>query len=101
MEPFIHTRYITRSPNICDGKPTIVDTRIRVSQIALEYARLGWKPDEIVDAHPHLTLTQVHAALSYYYENLPLFQKEFVEDRASIEEIRQQYSAKTALIYAH
>ena len=40
------------------------------AQIAVEYERMGMSPDEIVDAHPHLTLAQAHDALSYYYENV-------------------------------
>ena len=62
-------RYVTTDPAVCDGKPIIAGTRTRVVQIAVEYDRLGWTPDEIVEAHPHLTLAQVHDALSYYYEH--------------------------------
>jgi len=89
------TRHISRDEKISGGKPVITGTRIRVSQIALEYERLGWSPDEIVDAHPHLTLSQVHAALSYYYENLPFFQKELMENKAALDEIRRLYPART------
>ena len=37
--------------------------------VQLEYDRLGLTPDEICDAHPGVTLAQVHAALSYYFEH--------------------------------
>lgn len=91
----VNTRYISQHEEMSGGKPVISGTRIRVSQIALEYERLGWSPDQIIDAHPHLTLPQVHAALSYYYDNLPLFQKELIENKGSLESIQRFYPAKT------
>jgi hypothetical protein len=30
---------------------------------------MGMSPDEIVSAYPTITLSDVHAALAYYYEN--------------------------------
>jgi len=42
---------------------------MRVSQIATEYERMGWTPDNILQAHPHLSLAAIHDALSYYYDN--------------------------------
>jgi hypothetical protein len=30
---------------------------------------MGMSPDEIVSEYPSITLTDVHAALAYYYEN--------------------------------
>jgi uncharacterized protein (DUF433 family) len=61
--------YVTQKKGVCDGKPVIAGTRIKVEQIVVEYERLGWSPDEVIQAHPHLTLAQIHDALSYYYEN--------------------------------
>jgi uncharacterized protein (DUF433 family) len=50
-------------------KPIVRGTDIKVSQIASEFEHLGMTPDEIVEAHPHLTLADVHAALAYYYDH--------------------------------
>ena len=61
--------YVTRQPGICGGKPVIAGTRIKVAQISLEYDVMGWTADQILQAHPHLTLAQIHDALSYNYEN--------------------------------
>lgn len=44
-------------------------TRIRVVDIAVEYEYMNCSPDDIITAHPHLRLEQVHDALSYYYEH--------------------------------
>jgi uncharacterized protein (DUF433 family) len=59
--------YIVQDEGICGGQPRIAGTRLKVQHIALEYERLGWMPDQICDAHPEVTLAQVHAALAYYY----------------------------------
>jgi uncharacterized protein (DUF433 family) len=60
---------ITRNKEICGGQPHITGTRIKVQHIAIEYDRMGWSPDQICDAHPDLTLAQVHSAISYYYSH--------------------------------
>jgi uncharacterized protein (DUF433 family) len=83
--------YITRKQGVCGGKPVIVGTRIKVSQIAIEYNRMGWSADEIVQAHPHLTLAQIHDALSYYYDHLQEINTEIREGEQLIEELRKQY----------
>ena len=59
--------YIVQDEGICGGQPRIAGTRLKVQHIALEYERLGWTPDQICDAHPEVSLAQIHAALSYYY----------------------------------
>jgi len=61
--------YIGVDERVCGGSPVIKGTRMRVVDIAIEYEYLNYTPDEIVNAHPHLRLEQVHDALSYYYEN--------------------------------
>jgi uncharacterized protein (DUF433 family) len=61
--------YISRSEKISMGTPVITGTRVRVIDVAMEYERIGLTPDQIVEAHPHLTLEAVHDALSYYYGN--------------------------------
>lgn len=84
--------YIARQKGVCGGKPVIKGTRIRVAQVAIEYERLGWSPDEIVRAHPHLTLAQVHDALSYYYENIDEMNAEIIRDEQVVEELKKAYS---------
>ena len=49
------------------GIAYIAGTRMKVAQIARERMELGYSAEDIVDSHTHLTLAQIHAALSYYY----------------------------------
>lgn len=83
--------YITRRQDVCGGKPIIAETRIKVAQIAIEFEHMGWTPDEIIQAHPHLTLAQVHDALSYYYENAEEINGEIRESELMVEELRKLY----------
>lgn len=86
--------YIERKPGVCGGKPVIVGTRIKVTHIAIEYERLGWTPDQIIDAHPHLTLAAVHDALSYYYENQTALDADIRAEEEFVAELRQKYPSK-------
>jgi uncharacterized protein (DUF433 family) len=61
--------HIESNPEISAGQPHITGTRITVSIVAREVEYLRMSADEVVAAHPHLTLAQVHAALAYFYDH--------------------------------
>lgn len=69
----------------------IVGTDIKVSQIASEHEHLGMSPDEIVEAHPHVTLADVHAALSYYYDHADEIRRDWDDTDALVEALRKRY----------
>ncbi|MBW7897493.1 hypothetical protein B188_23160 [Candidatus Brocadiaceae bacterium B188] len=71
--------YITSKEDIGGGKPVIVGTRTRVANI-VAYYRLGFSPEELAREFPHLTLSQIHDALSYYYEHQRDIDKEIDEN---------------------
>ena len=56
------------SPRIAGGAPIIQGTRIAVRAIA-GYYQLGMSVDEILQSLPHLTQSQVHAALTFYFDH--------------------------------
>ena len=60
---------IVITPGTCGGKPRIAGHRIKVADVAIWYERMGMNPDEIVSTWPSLTLSDVHAALAYYYDH--------------------------------
>jgi uncharacterized protein (DUF433 family) len=61
--------HVKITSGIRGGKPTIADHRIRVMDIVLWHNKLGWSPDEIVSQFPQLTLADVYAALTYYWDH--------------------------------
>ena len=52
------------------GVARVSGTRSKVSQIVCD-VRNGLSPEEIHVAYPHLSLGQIHVALSYYYDHRP------------------------------
>jgi uncharacterized protein (DUF433 family) len=51
------------------GIAWLAGTKVKVLEVALDKIAHGWSPDEIHFQHPHLSLAQIHAALTWYYEN--------------------------------
>jgi uncharacterized protein (DUF433 family) len=66
----------------------IAGTRTRVQDIYALAEIQGRTPDEIVTALPHLSLGQVHAALSYYFDHRDQILSEVHEDGELIRTIR-------------
>jgi uncharacterized protein (DUF433 family) len=54
------------------GVAWLDDTNVKVVEVVLEHLAHGASPEEIRDQHRgYMTLAQIHAALSYYYDNQP------------------------------
>jgi uncharacterized protein (DUF433 family) len=52
-----------------EGHVWIEGANTTVIQIAMDKYAHGWSAEEIQAQHPHLSLAQIHAALSYYYDH--------------------------------
>lgn len=88
------TEHITKTPGVCGGKACIADTRIRVMDIVIGYEHLGLSADEVVDQFPALTLSDVHAALAYYYDHREEIREDLRRNDELAEKFRAQYPAK-------
>jgi uncharacterized protein (DUF433 family) len=71
--------YITTKADTGGGCPIIRGSRTKVSNI-VAYYRLGLTPEELAREFPHLTLSQIHDALSYYYEHQAEIDREIDDD---------------------
>ena len=92
MQPVRRTSdHVDASP----PRPVVAGTDIKVSQIASEYEHLGMTPDDIIEAHGHLTLADVHAALAYYYDHRDAIRREWEEADALIATLRAQYPSRS------
>ena len=58
------------------GVAWIGGTKVKVTEILLDKLAYGWSPEEIHFQHPHLSLAQIHGALTYYYENQSQFDEQ-------------------------
>jgi uncharacterized protein (DUF433 family) len=60
--------YIIRNKEILEGEPVIKGTRTPVRAI-VEWWKFGASPEEILENLPHLTLSRIFDALSYYADH--------------------------------
>jgi uncharacterized protein (DUF433 family) len=78
---------ITRDPHFRDGKPCIAGTGVSVRRVIGLY-QMGVSPEEIALDFGHISLAQVHAAITYYFANQQQMDKEI---RAEEEEEERLY----------
>ena len=67
LEHYVYS-HITKIPGVCGGKATLDGRRVRVMDIVVLHQQ-GETPEQMLEAYDFLNLAQIHAALSYYYEN--------------------------------
>ena len=84
------------------GRAWIDDTHTKVIEVVLDKLAYGWSPEEIHVQHAYLSMAQIHAALSYYYDHQAEFDAEIARQlqefdalRATVEDspIRQRLRA--------
>lgn len=51
------------------GVAWVTGSNTKVIEIVVDKLANGSSPEEIHFQHPHLSLSQIHAALAYYYDN--------------------------------
>jgi uncharacterized protein (DUF433 family) len=79
---------ILSTPGIRGGKPRIAGHRITVSDVAIWHERMGMSPDDIVSEYPTITLSDVHAALAYYYDHRDAVDREILEGDEFVRKLR-------------
>ena len=84
------TDRIKKDPGIQGGKACIAGHRIRVMDIVIWHEDLNLSPDGIVAAYPQLSLSDVHAALAYYFDNVD----EILNDIRGNDELADQLRAR-------
>ena len=84
---------IVRTPEIRGGRPRIAGTGVTVRRIVGWY-KLGLSPEEIADEFGHLSLAQVHAALTYYHANREEIEADIAAEEAEADRLEQDYDPK-------
>ncbi|MBI2985643.1 MAG: DUF433 domain-containing protein [Deltaproteobacteria bacterium] len=85
--------HIERRTGVRGGVPVIAGTGIRVLDVAVRYEVMRMSPEEIMVGLPHLTLPQIHAALSYYYAHKAELDKEWKASLKKIARLRKKHSS--------
>jgi uncharacterized protein (DUF433 family) len=52
-----------------DGIPYIAGTTMKIVELVTSHLAYGWSPAELHFQYPHITLSQIHSALSYYWDH--------------------------------
>ena len=81
---------IVSTPGTCGGRPRIDGHRVTVEDVVGWHERQGLSPDEIVSAHPGLTLADVYAALAYYFENRDQINADILAGEHFVQEMKAQ-----------
>jgi uncharacterized protein (DUF433 family) len=87
--------HIEITPGIAGGKPRIIGRRIKVQDIAIWHERLGMSADEIAEEHD-LSLADIHAALTYYFDHRSDIDRDIAEGEAFVEALRARTPSKVA-----
>ncbi len=74
------------------GVPLIAGTTMKVIELILEQTAYGWSAAELHFQHPYLSLGQIHSALAYYWDHKDELDRDIVQRRARVEELRRSPS---------
>jgi uncharacterized protein (DUF433 family) len=69
------------------GVAWITGANTKVIEVVLDKIAYGWSPEEMHFQHPYLSLAQIHAALSYYYEHQEELDPEIARRHAEVEKM--------------
>jgi uncharacterized protein (DUF433 family) len=86
-------RHIEVTPGVAGGKPHIAGHRITVQNVVIWHEWMGLSADEIA-AEYNLTLSEVYAALAYYYDHRAEIDESIRADEAFVEELRRVTPSK-------
>lgn len=95
METTTLDRYIESTPGILGGKPRIAGHRISVQNIVVWHEHLGMSVDEIAQQYD-LKLSEVHAALAYYFDHVDEINDQIRKDDEFVVEMRKKYPSIVA-----
>ena len=75
------------------GRAWVDDTNVKVIEIVLDHISYGWNAEAIQEHHPHLSLTQVYAALAWYYDHQLEMDAEIARQGEQLRELRASVAA--------
>lgn len=88
-------QHIEITPGVVSGKPHIAGHRITVQNVVIWHEWMGRSADEITTEYG-LTLADVYAALTYYYDHRLEIDQAIKDDNAFVEALRQKTPSKMA-----
>jgi hypothetical protein len=71
--------------------------RTRVAMIVADVWR-GWSVEEIVRQYPYLTLAEVHAAMTYYFDHREEIENELISEYREVEDWKKAHPTSPLLL---
>ena len=78
-----------------DGVAIISGTTTKVIEIVQDHLAHHWDAEDICRQYPYLSLAQVHAALTYYYDHQQEIEQEIDRRRQLAAELKAKLSDNT------
>jgi len=82
------------------GVPKIRGTSMKVIELITERLAYGWSPEELHFQHPYLSLSQIHAALAYYWDHADELDREIDERLKRMERLQRKGKEKRSTLVA-
>jgi uncharacterized protein (DUF433 family) len=82
--------HIELTPGVCGGRPRVAGTRIRVQDVYVWHELQGRTADDIVASFPSLTLSDVHAALAYYFDHQDEIASQMRADDEFVQQLKNE-----------
>jgi len=86
-------QHIESKPDVLNGKPKIVGRRVSVQHVVVLHEKMGKSIDEIATEFD-LSLAEIHAALSYYFDHRERIDADIKKDQAIIKELKGEIPTK-------
>lgn len=72
------------------GVPVIDGTSMKIVELVSVRTAYGWSPEELHFQHPYLSLSQIHAALAYYWDHQADLDQNIARRLQEMESLRHQ-----------
>ncbi|MBE7380167.1 MAG: DUF433 domain-containing protein [Leptolyngbya sp. SIO1E4] len=79
-------KYIELDEN---GVAFIADSTMKVSELITAHLTDGWSPEELHFQYPHISLSKVYSALSYYWDYKESVEAEIQQRLERVETLRR------------
>ena len=70
--------------------PIIAGTTLKVVELIMAQTAYGWSPEELHFQHPYLTMSQIYAALAYYWEHKAELDADIQQRETYAQEMQQK-----------
>ncbi|MDY6806851.1 MAG: DUF433 domain-containing protein [Cyanobacteriota bacterium] len=70
--------------------PIISGSTMKVVELITSVKAYGWTPEELHENYPHLTMSQIHSALAYYWDNREEIDADMERRYQYAEKLRQE-----------